>query len=211
MKGRGKLQMTNKLFALAISLAVTGVLAGHAFADNGQNQNSSGAFSPNTSTGSNSDFASDNYTDTNNYQPIGSFNDGSVNNSGNISVPITDSFNDNSGHVRDSHDDNSVNQAASGQVNLNYSDAGDINAADHTSTIFDGDVNSLSVGLGEIWQEESYGGGSNINTGIANNSIQGDYSAQFTNAGVGLNDASVSSSSVNSGATSNINVLTPTP
>jgi hypothetical protein len=194
--------MTKKVAVLALSVAFAVTLAGRAFADNAQNQNSAGAFSGNSSLGSNNDTFSDNNLDTNNYQPLASFNDSSTNNSYNTSVPITDSFNDNSYHSKDSHDDNSVNQAAVGQVNLNDSVADDINAADNCSTIFDGDVNSLSLGYGG-------GGGGNINTGIMSDSIQGDYSAQFKNVGVGANDATIDSSSVNSTSTSNINLLSP--
>lgn len=208
--------MNNRVLALAFTLAMTSVLAGTAFADNTQVQTSFGPISPNTSTGSNNDTLSHNNTDTNNYQPVASFNDFSTNDSFNVSVPITNSFNDSSTHVKDSHEDESVNQAAVGQVNLNNSYADDINAADNCSTIFDGDVKIGSSGGygGYGYAQEGYGYGngdseSNINTGIMANSIQGNESAQFTNVGVGANGSHVDDSSMNSGSVSNLNLLNP--
>jgi hypothetical protein len=199
--------MQKKFVALALSVVIVGVAGARAFADNTEIQGSFGFGSPNTSTFSNNDLFSDNTTDSGNFTPIGSFNDLSTNNSGNLDVKVKDSFNDSSTFSKDSHDDNSVNQAALGQVNLNDSYADNINAADNCSTIFDGDVKIGSSGGGYGW-----GGGSgdnNINTGVMSNSVLGNDSALFSNVGVGANGSDIKDSTISTGSTVNQNLLNP--
>jgi hypothetical protein len=200
--------MNKKFAVLALSVAMVSVLGGRAFADNFQGQGSLGAFSPNTSLGSNNDLFSDNVTGSYNVTPILSFNDLSTNDSGNLDVKIKDSFNDSSQKTIDSNDDNSVNQAAIGQVNLNYSDAGNINAADNQSTIFDGDVKIGGGGGGWGWG----GGGSgdnNINTGAMSASVLGNDSALFSNVGAAANGSDIKDSTISTGNTLNQNLLNP--
>jgi hypothetical protein len=78
---------------------------------------------------------------------------------------------------------------STGQVNLTQSKADNINAADHYSTILDGDVDFGGGGYAPdaMLSKGGYGGASNINTGIAQNSVIGNASAQFTNVGIGIN------------------------
>jgi hypothetical protein len=191
---------------LALAVAVMGTLAGVSYADNTLDQTSFGALSPNTALLSNNDLLSDNKSDVGNDKSFGSHNDFSIDDSFNKDVRVKDSFNDYSYKSFDSHDDYSSNQLAIGQVNVNGSYTGDINAADNCSTILDGDVN-LGSGYGYGY---GYGGGSsdnNINTGIATNSVIGDASAQFSNVGVGLNNTGVTNSGLSSENTSNLNLL----
>jgi hypothetical protein len=197
--------MKKAITTLAVTLAVVGGLAGSAFADNDLDQVSFGALSPNTAVLSNNDLLSDNKSDVGNDKSIFSHNDGSTDDSYNLDVRVRDSGNDFSRREFDSHDDFSNNQLGLGQVNVNGSYTGDINAADNGSTILDGDV-SLGSGYGY-----GYGGSSdnNINTGILADSIQGDNSAQFKNVGIGLNNTGVSFSSLNNNQTSNVNILSP--
>jgi hypothetical protein len=206
-----------KIAALAMSFAVIGVLAGNAFADNAQGQISFGPFSPNTSAFSNNDVGSGNTTDSGNFTPIGSFNDLSTNDSYNIDVKVKDSFNDSSTFSKDSHDDNSANQVALGQVNLNDSYADNINAADNQSTIFDGDVKIGSNGGGYGGYGDfgfgGYGGGgsgdNNINTGVMSNSVLGNDSALFSNVGAAANGSEIKDSTISTGSIVNQNLLNP--
>jgi hypothetical protein len=202
--------MKKAITTLAVTLAVVGGLAGSAFADNDLTQVSFDDFSPNTALGSNNDLLSDNKSDVGNDKSILSHNDGSTDDSYNLDVRIKDSGNDFSRRDFDSHDDFSNNQLALGQVNVNGSYTGDINAADNASTILDGDVELGGGGFGFL----GFGGGggsddNNINTGILTNAIQGNDSAQFSNVGVGLNNAAVLFSDLDNTNTSNINALLP--
>jgi hypothetical protein len=200
--------MKKIMTTLAVTLAVVSGLAGSAFADNKLDQTSFDPLSPNTAILSNNDLLSDNKTDVGNDKSKSSHNDGSTDDSHNVDVKIKDSGNDYSKTSYDSHDDNSKNQLAFGQVNVNGSYTGDINAADHGSTILDGDV---SLGGGYGWYGSGGSSDNNINTGILANSIQGDNSAQFTNVGIGLNNTGISHSSLNNSQTSNVNILSPFP
>jgi hypothetical protein len=195
-----------KAFALAFSMVIMTTVAGSAFADNKLDQTSFGALSPNTAILSNNDLLSHNKTDVGNDKSWSSHSDFSINDSFNKDIRVKDSFNDYSKESYDSHNNNSSNQLAIGQVNVNGSGTGDINAADNCSTILDGDVSLGSGGYG--W----YGGGSgsnynNINTGILSNSVQGDSSAQFSYVGIGANNTGISNSGLTNENTSNINLL----
>jgi hypothetical protein len=195
-----------KAFALAFSMVIMTTVAGSAFADNKLDQTSFGALSPNTAILSNNDLLSHNKTDVGNDKSWSSHSDFSINDSFNKDIRVKDSFNDYSKESYDSHNNNSSNQLAIGQVNVNGSGTGDINAADNCSTILDGDVSLGSGGYG--W----YGGGSgsnynNINTGILSNSVQGDSSAQFSYVGIGANNTGISNSGLSNENTSNINLL----
>jgi hypothetical protein len=190
----------------AVTVAVFGTLAGVSYADNKLDQTSFGALSPNTAILSNNDLLSHNKTDVGNDKSKFSHSDFSINDSFNKDTSVKDSFNDYSKESYDSHNNNSSNQLAIGQVNVNGSGTGDINAADNCSTILDGDVSLGSGGYG--W----YGGGSgsnynNINTGILSNSVQGDSSAQFSYVGIGANNTGISNSGLSNENTSNINLL----
>jgi len=198
-----------KAFALAFSMLIMTTVSGSAFADNKLDQTSFGALSPNTAILSNNDLLSHNKTDVGNDKSKFSHSDFSINDSFNKDIRVKDSFNDYSKETYDSHNNNSSNQLAIGQVNVNGSYTGDINAADHSSTILDGDV---SLGGGGYGWYGWYGGGSgsdynNINTGILTNSVQGDSSAQFTNVGIGTNNTGIQYSGLENKATSNVNVL----
>jgi hypothetical protein len=195
--------MMKQVRLLALAVAVMGTLAGVSYADNELDQLSFGAFSPNTSVLSNNDLLSDNKSDVHNDKSFGSRNDFSIDDSFNTDIRVRDSFNDYSYKSFDSHDDLSDNQLAIGQVNVNGSSTGDINAADNCSTILDGDVSLGGYGYG-------YGGGSddnNINTGILTNAVQGNGSAQFANVGIGLNNTGITNSGLTNENTSNLNLL----
>jgi hypothetical protein len=204
-----------KAVALAFGVLMATAVAGSAFADNDLTQVSLDDFSPNTAVLSNNDLLSDNKSDVGNDKSIFSHNDRSIDDSFNTDIRIRDSFNDYSRKEFDSHDNFSNNQLAIGQVNVNGSYTGDINAADNTSTILDGDVSTGEGGYYYLTDAKGgygYGGGSddnNINTGIISNSVQGDASAQFSNVGIGLNNTGVSFSGLDNKNTSNINALLP--
>jgi hypothetical protein len=198
--------MMKQVRLLALTVAVMGTLAGVSYADNELDQISFGKLSPNTAVLSNNDLLSDNKSDVRNDKSFGSHNDFSIDDSFNTDIRVKDSFNDYSKRSFDSHDDFSDNQLAIGQVNVNGSSTGDINAADNCSTILDGDV-SLGSGYGYGY---GYGSGSdynNINTGILTSSVQGNGSAQFTNVGIGLNNTGVTNSGLTNESTSNLNLL----
>jgi hypothetical protein len=201
-----------KAFALAFSMVIMTPVAGSAFATHKLDQTSFGSLSPNTAILSNNDLLSHNKTDVGNDKSKFSHSDFSINDSFNKDTSVKDSFNDYSKESYDSHNNNSSNQLAIGQVNVNGSYTGDINAADHGSTILDGDVSLGGGGYG--WYGSDYGwhsGGSNdynnINTGILTNSVQGDASAQFKDVGIGTNNTGIKFSGLENNATSNVNVL----
>jgi hypothetical protein len=205
-----------KAVALAFSVLMATAVAGSAFADNDLDQTSFGALSPNTALLSNNDLLSDNKSDVGNDKSILSHNKFPTDDSFNTDIRIKDSFNDYSKKEFDSHDNYSSNQLAIGQVNVNGSYTGDINAADNTSTILDGDVSSSSGGpyyYAETKDGWGYGGGgssdNNINTGLVSNSVIGDGSAQFSNVGIAANNTGISFSGLDSKNTSNLNVLLP--